>query len=193
MIMAGSMTKPLEDAFEYSPRQKRKLLYYWFAMALLVLLVDYGAGPFIQFPIFYVFPVALSQWYNGKWWGFLYAIALPLVRLYFNTVWQIPWTMFEGTINALIRITVLCILAYLVDRAAAETKSLKREVKVLEGLLPICVSCKKIRDDNEEWQPLEKYISEHSEATFTHGVCKDCAKKLYGVELPDLSKKKSKK
>lgn len=185
--------KPLAEAFEYSPRQTRKLRYYWIAMALSVLSLDLISGPFVQFPIFFVLPVALATWYNGKWWGFLYAFALPLVRLYFNTVWQIPWTMFEGTVNALIRITVLCILAYLVDRAAAETKSLKREVKGLEGLLPICISCKKIRDDNNEWQPLEKYISDHSEARFTHGVCKDCAKKLYGVDLPDLLKKQSKK
>jgi len=185
------MKSPMIEAFEYSPRQKRKLRYYWFAMALVVLCLDYFSGPFVQFPVFFVLPVVLATWYNGKRWGFFYAFALPLVRLYFNTVWQIPWTMFEGTVNALIRTTVLCTMAYLVDRAAAEAKSLNREVKVLEGFLPICVSCKKIRDDKEEWQPLEKYISEHSQATFTHGVCNDCAKKLYGVDLPDRSKNKS--
>ena len=47
-------------------------------------------------------------------------------------------------------------------------------VKVLSGLLPICASCKKIRDDQGYWQQLERYIHDHSEAEFTHGVCADC-------------------
>ncbi|MBF0550003.1 MAG: PAS domain S-box protein [Deltaproteobacteria bacterium] len=53
------------------------------------------------------------------------------------------------------------------------------EVKTLSGLLPICASCKKIRDDNGYWNILESYISKHSQAEFTHGICPDCAKKLY--------------
>lgn len=53
------------------------------------------------------------------------------------------------------------------------------EVKTLSGLLPICASCKKIRDDSGYWYQIEKYIQEHSEATFSHGICPDCAGKLY--------------
>lgn len=52
------------------------------------------------------------------------------------------------------------------------------EVKVLKGLLPICSSCKKIRDDDGYWTQLEAYIDRHSEATFTHGVCPECAAKM---------------
>ncbi len=52
-------------------------------------------------------------------------------------------------------------------------------VKLLSGLLPICASCKKIRDDGDHWRHLEDYIGEHSEAEFTHGICPDCAKRLY--------------
>ena len=57
------------------------------------------------------------------------------------------------------------------------------QLKVLHGLLPICSSCKKIRDDEAEgaWQPLESYISSHSEAHFTHSICPDCTKELYGL------------
>ncbi len=53
------------------------------------------------------------------------------------------------------------------------------EVKTLSGLLPICASCKKIRDDKGYWNQIESYISEHSEAEFSHGICPECAKKLY--------------
>jgi len=53
------------------------------------------------------------------------------------------------------------------------------EVKKLSGLLPICASCKSIRDDQGYWQQIEAYIGEHSEAQFSHSVCPKCAKKLY--------------
>ena len=53
------------------------------------------------------------------------------------------------------------------------------KIKTLSGLLPICASCKKIRDDQGYWTQLEYYISEHSEAEFTHGCCPECMKKLY--------------
>jgi hypothetical protein len=55
----------------------------------------------------------------------------------------------------------------------------KQEVKVLQGLLPICANCKKIRDDKGNWNHLESYIQHHSEATFTHGICPACADLLY--------------
>lgn len=53
------------------------------------------------------------------------------------------------------------------------------EVGKLSGLLPICASCKKIKDDHGYWTQVEAYISEHSEAVFSHGICPECAKKLY--------------
>jgi len=53
------------------------------------------------------------------------------------------------------------------------------KIKILSGLLPICASCKKIRDDKGYWTQVEAYIQEHSEATFTHGICPECMKKLY--------------
>ncbi|MFO7606381.1 MAG: HAMP domain-containing protein [Desulfurivibrionaceae bacterium] len=53
------------------------------------------------------------------------------------------------------------------------------EVKVLSGMLPICASCKNIRDDQGYWKQIESYIQEHSEAEFTHGLCPECAHRLY--------------
>jgi hypothetical protein len=55
----------------------------------------------------------------------------------------------------------------------------QQEVKVLQGLIPICSHCKKIRDDKGVWNQLEFYIQDHSEATFSHGICPKCAKELY--------------
>lgn len=59
------------------------------------------------------------------------------------------------------------------------------EVKVLSGFLPICASCKNIRDDKGYWKQIEDYIRDHSEAEFSHSICPECLKKLY----PDFVKK----
>ncbi len=70
------------------------------------------------------------------------------------------------------------------ERLINELTAALARVKQLSGLLPICSSCKKIRDDKGYWKAIEKYISEHSEAEFTHGICPDCLRELY----PDLRK-----
>jgi MASE8 len=60
-------------------------------------------------------------------------------------------------------------------------------IKTLRGLMPICSSCKKVRDDKGYWKQIESYIAEHSEAEFSHGICPDCMEKLY----PEYPKKKN--
>ena len=69
------------------------------------------------------------------------------------------------------------------ERLIGELSMAIANVKTLRGLLPICASCKKIRDDRGYWNQLEIYIHEHSEAEFSHGICPDCSRQLY----PDLS------
>jgi DNA-binding response OmpR family regulator len=61
-----------------------------------------------------------------------------------------------------------------------------KEIKKLRGILPICANCKKIRDDKGYWTQVEVYISDHSETEFSHGLCPECATKIY----PDYFKKK---
>ena len=65
------------------------------------------------------------------------------------------------------------------NAAYAKMREALSKVKMLSGLLPICASCKKIRDDKGYWKQIEAYIQEHSEADFSHGICPECAKKLY--------------
>jgi PAS domain S-box-containing protein len=65
------------------------------------------------------------------------------------------------------------------DRTIVELQKTLAEVKTLKGFIPICASCKKIRDDKGFWSQIESYISRHSDAKFSHGICPDCSKKLY--------------
>jgi sigma-B regulation protein RsbU (phosphoserine phosphatase) len=72
--------------------------------------------------------------------------------------------------------------------------SLRTQMTLLEGLLPICAYCKQIRDDKNNWQPIEGYISKRSDATFSHGYCPDCIEKyvkpdIEAYQLKKLSKK----
>jgi hypothetical protein len=59
------------------------------------------------------------------------------------------------------------------------TSQLFLRMRYLEGMLPVCSSCKKIRVADDEWQQIELYIRDRSEAEFSHGICPDCAKRLY--------------
>jgi hypothetical protein len=65
------------------------------------------------------------------------------------------------------------------EKLNAELQDNIENIKVLSGLLPICSSCKKIRNDTGYWEQLEMYITRHSDAKFTHGICPDCMEILY--------------
>jgi len=76
---------------------------------------------------------------------------------------------------------------------AKNIKKLKEtlaQVKQLHGLLPICVYCKRIRDDKNYWQQVEKYIAEHSEVQFSHSVCPECYAKYVKPQLKKIKKQK---
>jgi len=67
------------------------------------------------------------------------------------------------------------------ERLNRELADSLEKINTLEGILPICCICKKIRDDKGYWEQIEAYISEHSEAQFSHGICPECMKKHYGT------------
>jgi hypothetical protein len=69
-----------------------------------------------------------------------------------------------------------------------EKDSLQRalsKIRTLSGLLPICSSCKKIRDDKGYWHQVESYISDHSKAEFSHSICPECTEKLYSEYIDE--------
>ena len=71
------------------------------------------------------------------------------------------------------------------EKLIAQLERALLQVKKLSGLLPICASCKKIRDDQGGWQQIEDYIATHSEADFSHSICPACARKLYPEIFPE--------
>jgi len=151
------------------------------SLAAFLLVADYACGPVISFPIFFVIPVVLAAWSGNTRTAFALAFGQPLIRFAFRFLWvDVPWSATTSAVNLVIRISLLTLIAYLVCRTAKQTRELAREVKLLEGILPICSHCKRICDKEQEWQQLETYIAEHSAADFSHGICPPCADKHYG-------------
>lgn len=72
-----------------------------------------------------------------------------------------------------------------------ELKAALTKIKTLKGLIPICASCKKIRNDKGFWDDVESYVMKHADVTFSHGICPDCMNKLYPDYMKNREKKKS--
>jgi hypothetical protein len=74
------------------------------------------------------------------------------------------------------------------EKMIIELQDASEKIKILRGFLPICSHCKKIRNDEGYWQQVENYISEHSEAVFSHGICPTCLQEHYSELLPEKEK-----
>jgi hypothetical protein len=160
--------------------------------------IDWKTGYELKVDVFYFLPVGLAAWYLGLGAAVIVAMMSSLIwfgadvmagHTYSSPVYAV-W-------NTLIRLSSFAAIGWalsmirgllLAERKSAE--DLRRtlaEIKLLEGLLPICAQCKKIRNDQGLWQPMETYIGEHSSAQFSHGYCPDCYKKA--MEEAGLTKK----
>jgi hypothetical protein len=149
----------------------------WTGLALTILGLDFVTGPYIHVAILFVFPVALATWSHGRLWGSVVAVALPVLRVpFFYMVWNAsrPWPL--EVVDTAIDVLVLVALAWVVDHIRRQ----RREIHVLQGMLPICGFCKRIRDEGGGWLQLERYIADRSEAQFTHTFCPDCGRAHYG-------------
>lgn len=155
-------------------------------MSLGIILLDWFTGPFILIPLTFVVPVSLASWYLGRKAGILLACVLPLFRaLFVLCKWQpAVATLPIGAINLAILVSVLVGMAWFMALAAESTR-LEKRVQTLEGMLSICGFCKKIRSEGGDWEPLDAYLTHHSNTKFSHGLCPNCANEHY----PDMFKK----
>lgn len=159
------------------PLQAKVHPLLWIPLALAIMVLDFFTGPFVQVAILFVFPVALATWSQGWVWGAIMAAALPLMRLpFFYLAWHVPSSWVLEVADTAIDILVLLSMVWMIDHIARQ----RREIHVLEGMLPICGFCKRIRDESGGWLQMEGYIAQRSEAKFTHTFCPDCGRKHYG-------------
>lgn len=179
---------------EYLSRQSSIFLVVLnIAMVLLIGSVDYLLGYEMGLSLFYLMPITFAAWLGDKRAGLIIStfslITIAATDYWAGKVYPSPLVEFW---NLFVRLGFFVIISLLVSRLRAEfdehrrlidrLEGALREIKQLNGLLPICASCKKIRDDNGGWTQIETYISRHTDAEFTHGICPECAEKLY----PDI-------
>lgn len=149
------------------------------AVSIATLWLDIETGPYVQFPIVFVIPVTLAAWHLGRWTGIGFAVGLVLARLCIvlgvESGHEPAWS---AVVNAAIRLFVLVGLA-VVTEVQRHRRELAERVRVLEGILPICSFCKKIRRDDGDWEQIESYVSQRSEAQFSHGLCERCLQEHY--------------
>lgn len=86
----------------------------------------------------------------------------------------------ESLFESVVILMVGTVIIYFTDR-------LLKRMKYLEGILPICSCCKRIRKEDDSWHQIESYIKEFSDAEFTHGICPECLKKLYPEYYKEIS------
>jgi DNA-binding response OmpR family regulator len=101
-----------------------------------------------------------------------------------------PFDREELRARVQVGVRVVTLQQDLAERVQALEDALTR-VKQLQGLLPICAYCKKIRNDRNYWQQVESYIIEHSAAQFTHGICPDCYQNIVRPELEKLRRQQT--
>lgn len=161
-----------------------KRIHWWLGLLVLSAVLvglDLMTGPYVLFPIAFVIPACLGAWHLGRWPGIVFAIALVGCRLAIALVFEPelmpPWA---AVMNAGIRLAVLSGLTLLVATIARQRRALTQRVQMLEGILPICMFCKKIRQADGTWEPIESYVSQRSPAQFSHGMCEACGRERYG-------------
>jgi K+-sensing histidine kinase KdpD len=97
----------------------------------------------------------------------------------------VTWKVLANRSLAIFVIWVTVILCYLHNKYREQWEAARAQIRVLEGILPICMDCKKIRDEDGNWFRFENYISKHSEANFSHGYCPECGSEA----LEDIKRK----
>jgi hypothetical protein len=148
---------------------------HWILLVVAILLLDYATGPYIQFPLLFIFPVALATAGQGRAVGISVAAILPILRLSFFVQWPLPASWALQIADTSTDVAILVGTSLIIDRLVRQD----REIRVLEGLLPICSFCKRIRDEQGEWRQLETYIAARSGARFSHTFCRECGRREY--------------
>ena len=140
--------------------------------------------------LLFVAAVVVTSRFGGTWPGATTALlSVAIFDWFFDSHPHHVDLNLAGLLRAVVFLSVCILVAGLEKqrRAALHTLELTNrnlqaaldEVKALRGILSICVYCKKIRNDEGAWIRLEKYIREHSEAEFTHGMCPECYRQHY--------------
>ncbi len=157
-------------------------------LACLIFIVDLLLPLGVAVGVLYTTLVLFSMWSPHRRFILLVAtgVSVLTVLAFFLDPGEANWMAVSNRLISLFTIWVATILSFLHKRDQEERERLILElqdslehIKTLRGLLPICVSCKKVRNGQGYWKSIDTYVSERSEAQITHGICPDCFTHYY--------------
>jgi hypothetical protein len=157
---------------------------------------DYLSGVRLSLAPLYLIPIAIVALRLSRTATITISLVAGAMWMFLDFLSPGELTWWEDVWNVTMRSGVFILFGLVLARIKADhlrevrlTSDLQAallEVKQLSGLLPICAWCKRIRDDDGEWESIETYITDHSGADFTHGICPECAQRVH----PALQQKK---
>jgi hypothetical protein len=173
----------------------KSILIVLFLSVLALGFADYGTGYEFSFFGFYFIPIAIAAWKISPTSSYLISILSSMAWLvcdYYSS--RSYSSLIFRYWNLTMRFASFLIIAYTISKIRfflSKEREISNErlgqIKTLSGLLPICASCKKIRDDTGYWERVEEYLSKYTDLEFTHGLCQDCVDKLLkeaGIDNP---------
>jgi hypothetical protein len=174
------------------PVSDTKVIILCLFLSIIIFIIDSSIPLGVAGGVPYILVVLISLWSEKKSLPILAAILgsiLTVAGFYSSPPGGELWKVIFNRALALFAIWTTAVLSMqrnviMEERQSAlnDREKAWADLKVLKGLLPICSSCKKIRDGKGYWNQIESYIREHSEAEFSHGLCEECTEKLYGDE-----------
>lgn len=158
---------------------KRFAPIHWLLAGALVILLDYFTGPYLDsMVLLYPIPAAMAAWGGSPRCSTALAIVLPPVRMLVFHYWSWSAPVFEAVLDT----AVIALFSFAVAVLILHLRRQELARRVLEGMLPICGFCKRIRN-GDSWESLEGFITDHSEARFSHTFCPECGAQHYGDYL----------
>lgn len=205
VIHAFGLAIFLNSRYFFNLARALTLLIGNFHVFNMVLILGIESGVHFYFSVAIITPLFFYSNKELKYILFFVALSTALILVSqfignaFESISQVSETLqtyffYFSVIGSQVTVFVLVFYffneSYRLDKlrkkAIGELKIALSEVKKLSGLLPICSSCKKIRDDKGYWNQIESYIRDHSDAEFSHSICQECAKELYPDIYPEF-------
>ncbi|TAL11330.1 MAG: hypothetical protein EPO02_05000 [Nitrospirae bacterium] len=168
-------------------------------LALLIFAVDLLTPLGVAVGVLYTTLVVLAMWSPHRRFIFFVAAGVSILTLFdvFLSHDDANWMVMSNRLLSLFTIWIAAVLSFLLKRDQQERERLILDlqdsldhIKTLRGLLPVCVSCKKVRNGQGYWKSIDTYVSERAETQITHGICPDCFTHYYPTTVePNVAAK----
>lgn len=149
-------------------------------LSITIFIVDLSIPLGVAVGVPYIVVILAALWSPRRrliWYMATGTSVLTIIGFFSSPAGGELWKVLFNRSIALFAIWATAILSVQRQTIQKEKEKAISELRVLSGLLPVCASCKKIRDDKGSWSQMEMYLKDHSEATFSHGYCPECEKK----------------